>query len=134
MFYAIIASDKPDSLAARRAARPDHLRVSRRCRPRADCCWPDRIQPSTPSIPAMRAFTGSLVVAEFDDLDAARAWADADPYVAAGVYQHVQVKPFLKVSFHPDPQPRQGRPTPNQPATKAANKRKPLMRPTLPSH
>jgi uncharacterized protein YciI len=47
--------------------------------------------------PGDAGFTGSLVVAEFDDLDTARAWADADPYVAAGVYQHVQVKPFLRV-------------------------------------
>ena len=45
-------------------------------------------------VPGEAGFTGSLVVAEFPDLETARAWADADPYVAAGVYQEVQVKPF----------------------------------------
>jgi hypothetical protein len=47
--------------------------------------------------PGEAGFTGSLVVAEFEDLDAARTWADADPYVAAGVYRSVEVKPFIKV-------------------------------------
>jgi uncharacterized protein YciI len=47
--------------------------------------------------PGEAGFTGSLVVAEFNDLEAAQAWADADPYMAAGVYDHVIVKPFKKV-------------------------------------
>ena len=47
--------------------------------------------------PGPAGFTGSLIVAEFASLDAARAWADADPYVAAGVYAKVTVKPFRKV-------------------------------------
>jgi uncharacterized protein YciI len=47
--------------------------------------------------PGEAGFTGSLIVAEFPDLEAARAWADADPYMAAGVYQQVQVKPFKQV-------------------------------------
>ena len=49
------------------------------------------------SDPGEAGFTGSLVVAEFSDLQAAQAWADADPYVLAGVYAEVQVKPFIKV-------------------------------------
>ena len=47
--------------------------------------------------PGPAGFTGSLVVAEFDSLDAARAWAEADPYRAAGVYRNVEVRPFRKV-------------------------------------
>ena len=47
--------------------------------------------------PGLRDFTGSTVIAEFESLEAAQAWADADPYVAAGVYEHVSVKPFKKV-------------------------------------
>jgi len=47
--------------------------------------------------PGDAGFTGSLVVAEFDSLEAAQSWADADPYIAAGVYQQVTVKPFKKV-------------------------------------
>lgn len=47
--------------------------------------------------PGAAGFTGSLVVAEFDSLDDARAWADADPYIEAGVYARVTVKPFLMV-------------------------------------
>ena len=47
--------------------------------------------------PGPAGFSGSLIVAEFDSLAAARAWADADPYVAAGVYARVEVKPFRKV-------------------------------------
>jgi hypothetical protein len=47
--------------------------------------------------PGPAGFSGSLIVAAFDNLDAATAWADADPYVAAGVYNHVSVRPFKKV-------------------------------------
>ena len=47
--------------------------------------------------PGAAGFTGSTVIAEFESLEAAQAWADADPYVAAGVYEHVSVKPFKKV-------------------------------------
>jgi len=47
--------------------------------------------------PGPAGFTGSLIVAEFDTLDTAQAWADADPYVAEGVYASVSVKPFKKV-------------------------------------
>lgn len=97
MFYAIISEDVADSLDKRKGARPAHL---------------ERIQALVdsgrlliagphPAIdnddPGDAGFTGSLVVAEFDDLQAAQAWADADPYVAAGVYAKVTVKPFRKV-------------------------------------
>ncbi len=97
MFYAIIAEDKPDSLADRLQARPAHLERLHVLRnegrlllagphPAIDC-----------DDPGEAGFTGSLVVAEFDSLESARAWADADPYVEAGVYHKVTVKPFRKV-------------------------------------
>lgn len=97
MLYAIMATDKPDSLADRLAARPAHL--ARLTALQAD----GRLVLAGPhpaidsDNPGDAGFTGSLVVAEFASLDDARAWADADPYVAAGVYQDVVIKPFKKV-------------------------------------
>ncbi|MGB5736936.1 MAG: YciI family protein [Thiohalocapsa sp.] len=97
MLYAIIASDQSNSLAARRAARPDHLKrlEALQAEGRLLLAGPHPAIDSTE--PGEAGFTGSLVVAEFDDLEAARTWADADPYVATGVYREVQVKPFIKV-------------------------------------
>lgn len=97
MYYAIISEDKPNSLERRLAVRPEHL---------------DRLKALTaegrllvagphPAIdtedPGDAGFTGSLVIAEFSSLEDAKAWADADPYVAAGVYAEVKVKPYKKV-------------------------------------
>ncbi len=97
MFYAIIAEDVADSLERRKAARPAHLA-------RIEALVSEGrllIAGPHPAVdaedPGPAGFTGSLVVAEFDSLDAARAWADADPYQAAGVYAQVTVKPFRKV-------------------------------------
>lgn len=97
MYYLIKGSDHPDSLAKRQAARPDHLKRLR------DLLDDGRLMLAGP-IPAIDAedpgpagFSGSVIIAEFDSLDDARAWADADPYVAAGVYASVTVEPFRKV-------------------------------------
>ena len=97
MYYAIIARDRADSLAARLAARPAHLErlTTLQVQGRLLLAGPHPAIDSDAPGPA--GFTGSLVVAEFADLGAARAWADADPYVAAGVYEDVTVKPFVKV-------------------------------------
>ncbi len=97
MYYAIISEDVENSLPMRQQARPAHL---------------DRLQAlkaegrllvagphpaiDTPD-PGEAGFTGSLVVAEFDSLEAAQTWADADPYIEAGVYKQVTVKPFKAV-------------------------------------
>lgn len=97
MWYAIISQDIDNSLPLRQQARPAHIarltELSDQGRlliagphPAADC-----------EDPGDAGFTGSLVVAQFDSLAQAQAWADADPYVAAGVYQQVVVKPFKKV-------------------------------------
>lgn len=97
MLYAIIATDVPESLPQRRKTRPLHLaRLEALLNEgRLVLAGP---HPAIDSTDAGEAgFTGSLVVADFDSLEAARTWADADPYVAAGVYANVQVKPFIKV-------------------------------------
>jgi uncharacterized protein YciI len=97
MLYAIIATDKPNSLADRLKARPDHLNrlEALQNEGRLILAGP---HPAIDAIdPGNAGFSGSLIVAEFETLTAAQRWADADPYVAAGVYAHVSVKPFKKV-------------------------------------
>lgn len=94
MWYCIIGTDKADSLAGRKAARPAHLArlVALNDQGRLKLAGP------FPAVdgpePGAAGFTGSLIVAEFDTLDAARGWADTDPYVGAGVYANVVVRPF----------------------------------------
>ncbi len=97
MLFAIIATDHPNSLAARRQARPAHLArlEALQAEGRLVLAGPHPAVAATD--PGEAGFTGSLVVAEFDDLEAARDWADADPYIAAGVYRDVLVKPFIQV-------------------------------------
>ncbi len=97
MLYAFISQDHPGTLDQRLAARPEHVKRLQQLRdegrlvlagphPAIDC-----------EDPGPDGFTGSLVVAEFDSLQDAQAWGNADPYVAAGVYASVTVKPFRKV-------------------------------------
>lgn len=97
MLYAVISRDAAGTLDKRLAARPRHLDRLQQLlgegrlilagpHPAIDC-----------EDPGPAGFTGSLVVAEFDSLEDARAWADADPYMTAGVYEEITVKPFKKV-------------------------------------
>lgn len=97
MYYAIISEDVEDSLSLRASARPAHIARlnSLKDEGRLLVAGPHPAL-DTPE-PGDAGFTGSLVIAEFDSLEAARAWADADPYVEAGVYQQVTVKPFKAV-------------------------------------
>ncbi len=97
MLYAIISCDRPESLAQRRATRPAHLERLRQLQDAGRLILAGPHPTIDTSDPGEAGFTGSLVVAEFSDLQAAQAWADADPYVLAGVYAEVQVKPFIKV-------------------------------------
>ena len=97
MWYAIISEDVEDSLDKRASARSDHLA-------RVDSLVDEGrllIAGPHPAIDALEpgeaGFTGSLIIAEFDSLEDAKAWADNDPYVKAGVYSSVTVKPFKKV-------------------------------------
>ena len=96
MWYVIHASDRENSLEARLAARPAHV---------------DRVQalmdqgrllvagpmPNIDSMdPGPAGFSGSTIIAEFDTLEDARSWASSDPYVEAGVYDYVDVRPFIR--------------------------------------
>lgn len=97
MWYAIISQDVENSLEKRLAARPAHLErlVALKDAGRLLVAGPHPAIDSED--PGSAGFSGSLVVAEFASLTDAQAWADADPYIAAGVYQQVTVKPFKKV-------------------------------------
>ncbi len=94
MWYAVISEDHDGSLEKRLAARPDHVArlTALRDEGRLLIAGPHPAVDSPDPGPA--GFTGSLVVVELDSLESAQAWADADPYVAAGVYRKVTVKPF----------------------------------------
>jgi uncharacterized protein YciI len=97
MWYAIIGTDVPDSLELRKSARPAHLARLEALQNEGRLRLAGPFPAVDAADPGPAGFTGSLIVAEFADLAAARAWADADPYVAAGVYAHVAVKPFRPV-------------------------------------
>jgi uncharacterized protein YciI len=97
MFYAIVGQDVPDSLEKRLAARPAHLERLHAMQQAGRLLLAGPFPAIDSSDPGAAGFTGSLIVAEFDTLAAAQAWADADPYLAAGVYASVSVKPFKKV-------------------------------------
>lgn len=97
MLYAIISEDVANSLDLRKGARPDHLARLQALKDagRLVLAGPHPLIDS--ENPGDARFSGSLVVAEFPSLQDAETWAAADPYVAAGVYQKVTVKPFKKV-------------------------------------
>jgi len=97
MLYAIMAEDVADSLDRRQRARPDHLTRLEALRDEGRIVLAGPHPAVDSEDPGPAGFTGSLIVAEFDSLEEAEAWADADPYVAAGVYARVRVKPFKKV-------------------------------------
>ena len=97
MFYTIVGEDRAESLQARLAARPAHLERLKALQDAGRLLLAGPCPAIDSNDPGPAGFTGSLIVAEFASLDAARAWADADPYVAAGVYERVTVKPFRKV-------------------------------------
>ncbi|MEW5965870.1 MAG: YciI family protein [Pseudomonadota bacterium] len=97
MLYAIVGQDVPGSLDKRLAARPAHLERLQALQAAGRLLLAGPFPAIDGNDPGAAGFTGSLIVAEFDALAAAQAWADADPYVAAGVYASVAVKPFKKV-------------------------------------
>ena len=97
MYYAIIAEDNPNSLEKRRQVRPEHLK---RIQAMVDA---GRILVAGPHPaidgpePGSAGFTGSLIIAEFDSLEEATHWANADPYVDGGIFSRVDVRPFVPV-------------------------------------
>lgn len=97
MLYAIVGEDRSGSLEARLAARPDHLARLQALQAEGRLVLAGPCPAIDSPDPGPAGFSGSLIVAEFPSLEDARAWADADPYVAAGVYEKVSVRPFRKV-------------------------------------
>ena len=97
MLYAIMSEDVADSLSRRLDARPAHLARLNELQKQGRLILAGP-HPAIDSVdPGDSGFTGSLVVAEFDNLTQAQAWADADPYLEVGVYAKIIVKPFKKV-------------------------------------
>ena len=97
MLYAIISEDVADILAKRKSARTDHIARLNELYDKGRLILAGPHPAVDSNDPGDAGFTGSLVVAEFDSLTQAQAWADADPYIAAGVYAKVTVKPFKRV-------------------------------------
>ena len=97
MWYTIEGFDGPDVLAKRLAARPEHLARLTALRDEGRLLLAGPCPAIDAEDPGPAGFSGSIVIAEFASLDDARSWADADPYVAAGVYARVEVRPFKRV-------------------------------------
>lgn len=97
MLYAIISEDVANSLEARKQARPAHLLRLQELKEAGRLLLAGPHPAIDNENPGDSGFSGSLVIAEFDRLQAAQEWADEDPYVLAGVYAKVVVKPFKKV-------------------------------------
>lgn len=97
MWYAILSEDHEGTLEKRLAARPEHLaRLTQLCNEGRLLIAGPHPAVDSPE-PGAAGFLGSLVVADFASLDDATAWADDDPYITAGVYRNVKVKPFIRV-------------------------------------
>lgn len=97
MLYAIISQDVENSSPLRATARPAHVERLQQLKQLGKLVLAGPHPAIDSDDPGAAGFSGSLVVAEFDSLQDAQVWADADPYVEAGVYQKVTVKPFKKV-------------------------------------
>ncbi|RDS80589.1 YciI family protein [Dyella monticola] len=97
MWYVITGTDHADSLERRVASRPAHLERLERLQAEGRLLLAGPFPAIDAEQPGPAGFTGSLIVAEFESLAAAEQWAKADPYVEAGVYASVSVKPFRKV-------------------------------------
>jgi uncharacterized protein YciI len=97
MWYAIEGFDGQDVLAKRNAARPAHLARLEALRDAGRLLLAGPCPAIDAEDPGPAGYSGSIVIAEFPSLEEARAWADADPYIGAGVYRDVQVRPFRRV-------------------------------------
>lgn len=97
MLYAIIGEDAPDSLSRRMSARPAHLERLKTLQEQGRLILAGPFPAIDSPDPGPAGFSGSLIVADFDSLEAAEAWASADPYATEGVFVRVTVRPFRKV-------------------------------------
>lgn len=97
MWYSIVGVDIPNSLEKRLAARPDHVARLKLLQEQGRLLVAGPNPAADTTEPGPAGFTGSIIIAEFDSLELAQTWANEDPYLAAGVYESVTVKPFIKV-------------------------------------
>ena len=97
MWYLIYSEDVENSLPLRKQARPAHLERVQTLKEQGRLMVAGPCPAIDSDEPGEAGFTGSLIIAEFEDLSSAQSWADTDPYVEAGVYQRVTVKPYMKV-------------------------------------
>ena len=97
MYYAIAGTDRDNSLEARMEARPDHLKRLNTLKDEGRLLLAGPFPAIDSNDPGEAGFTGSLIVAEFPDLESAEEWANLDPYALSGVYTSVTVTPFKKV-------------------------------------
>lgn len=97
MFYVIYSEDVENSLSLRLSVRDKHIGRLKDLQAKGKLLIAGPCPAIDNEDPGEAGFTGSLIVAEFDSLTAAQAWADADPYISAGVYKKVTVKPYKKV-------------------------------------
>ena len=96
MWYVIHASDREESLEARVAARPAHIERVQGLLEQGRLLVAGPMPNIDSPNPGPAGFSGSTIIAEFDSLEDARQWAASDPYVDAGVYENVDVRPFIK--------------------------------------
>lgn len=96
MWYVIHAQDREDSLEARKEARPVHLERLQALLDQGRLLVAGPMPNIDSTDPGPAGFSGSTVIADFDSLEDAREWAAADPYVDAGIYAYVDVRPFIK--------------------------------------
>jgi uncharacterized protein YciI len=97
MLYAIVGQDAPNTLDKRLSVRPAHLERLKALQAEGRLLLAGPFPAIDSPDPGPSGFTGSLIVAEFDSLEAAQTWAKADPYATEGVFANVEVKPFKKV-------------------------------------
>ena len=97
MFYAIIGNDKQGALEQRLAVRPDHLARLQQLHDEGRLLTAGPCPNIDSEDPGPAGFSGSVIIAEFDSLEAAQTWVNEDPYVKAGVYESVMVKPYKRV-------------------------------------
>lgn len=97
MYYAIISQDVDNSLPLRKQARPAHIERLNKLRDQGRLLLAGPFPAIDTTEPGEAGFSGSLVIAEFESLEEAKAWANADPYLEAGVYNQVDVRPYKPV-------------------------------------
>lgn len=98
MLYAIIARDAPNSLALRPSVRPRHLEYLQPLIDQGRVIFAGPHPAIDSPDPGPAGFSGSLIIAEFESVESARAWSAADPYVVDGVFGEVEIKPVIQVA------------------------------------